>query len=1163
MGHPTESSRKRFYGLVAVAVLVCSLAVAAAVQRMRLLGAHAREEIARLLESASGAQASVQATELDYASWTLVAHGVELHDQARSLLQAGELRARPSFNALLRGHLELHSLELTAAAVHLQAADLQRLKRTALGSPAPVGTLSVRVAQLHLELTADSALQLTTAELALSGNHFEGHAAKAVFVRGGEPAADARLSISGQVNAAQGGGQLRMEQAHLAGQALAQPVTLSWHSEGERVTCEGTLALGPDAGALAVALTLTADSAAPITLRVRPQALQLRRALALGHSTQALTIDASVDGEVELRGTLEPLALTGPLHLVAHTLQLGRDPALLAIPQLKAAGNARLDANGLAIDALGIALPSGTFEGSAHFGRDAELTAELSAPELGLADLGPVGGLALAGHGHVALRAKGPVQAPELHVSLGLSDAALAGVALGKLNAELDVTDAGRSLAIQHAEIMDSQRRLSSDGSLLRFAAGLAEARARIKVAHLPLTELYRLLGAGDDPVLRRLQGDTAGDVDLTYRRAETDHQLELELGLRLLDIELAGYRFDRGQLRARVAIPDGARGLAGGVLTLEQMTLAAGDGTLELSGEMRRGALGMHVGMRALPLARDAWFHAHFASLNGRIDGQGELKSDAATARADIALSVDDLKFADAALGRVQLRALLRDRASATDSECSEGPAALNSGALGAAPSSSAWLICGKGLRDQLRVDLALGNGESRPVRGLFALDDFALSAFLPEASPGARVPGTLTAQLRVSGGGLDNLDRLSGQLRVEKLALGADDMALASSAPFEVQLQAGEIALKGAVLRGPKQKFVLSAAGALGHSARLIADGNVSAGAFARASEPVVDAFGDVGLHLEWSPWTEPRLRGRLALSAVTVRVGATTFLRNLGGTLEVSDERVHVAAVSAELGGGQLQLDGQLALSGLSVANYALKLTAAHVALEPQPLIEVLLDADTHVDWSGGAALPRLSGGIMLKRALYGKQIQVNEAIAALSHQGSGAAKKAPRDRLLVDVTLSHEQPLRIRNSLLDGEVMVIGPEHKLRIVGSDRQLGLSGQLAITRGRVLFYGDQFHVTHGEIAFTDPTRIAPQFDVSAVADRPKRPDTSIVFHAHGTREAFDVEVHCEAPGSGEPPPFTCKYARDHVHCDSFEQLVALWLCRTKPTLSQAESAH
>jgi translocation and assembly module TamB len=1109
----------------------------------------------------------VRATELDYASWTLIAHGVELHDGARSLLQAGELRARPSFNALLRGHLELHSLELSAGAVHLNAADLQRLKRAALASPALIGALDVRVARLQLELTPDSTLQLTTALLLLSGHHFELHSAKAAVMRGGQLAADAQLSVSGQLDAAQGGGQIRLEQAHLSGQALAQPIALSWHSEGERVTCEGTLALGADAGAVAVALTLSGDPKAPFTLRGRLQALQLRRALALSPSAPPLPIDASIDGEFDLHGTLAPLALTGPLQLVAHALRLGRDPALLAVPQLKATCNARLDAGRLAFDALQISWPpSETLQGSAQLGRDAELTAELSAPELALAELGPVGGLALAGHGRVALRAKGPVQAPELHASLALSDAAIGGIALGKLNAELDITDAGRSLAIQHAEIVDSQRRLSSDGSLLHFAAGLAEARARIKVTHLPLTELYRLLGAGDDPMLRRLQGDTAGDVDLTYRRAETDHQLELELGLRLLDIELAGYRFDRGQLRARVAIPDGAHGLAGGVLTLEQMTLGAGEGTLELSGEMRRGALGMHVAMRALPLARDAWFHDHFASLTGRIAGQGELKSDAATARADIALSVEDLKLADAALGRVQLRALLRDRASAADSECSEGPAALKSGALGAA-NSSAWLICGKGLRDQLRVDLALGNGESRPVRGLFALDDFALSAFLPEASPGARVPGTLTAQFQVSGGGLDNLDHLSGQLRVEKLALGADDMALANSAPFELQLQAGEIALKGAALRGPKQKFVLRAAGALGHSARLIADGTVSASAFTHAGEPMVEAFGDVGMHLEWSPFsqtqTQPRLRGRVALNAVSVRVGAGTFLRNLGGELEVSDERVHVAAVSAELGGGQLQLDGQLALSGFAVANYALKLTAAHVALEPQPLIEVLLDADTHVDWSGGAALPRLTGDVRLKRALYGKQIQVNEAIAALSHQASAAAKKAPRDRLLVDLTLSHEQPLRIRNSLLDGEVMVMGPEHKLRIVGSDRQLGLAGQLAITRGRVLFYGDQFHVTHGEIAFTDPTRIAPQFDVSAVADRPKRPDTSIVFHAHGTREAFEVMVHCEAPGSGEPPPFTCKYARDHVHCDSFEQLVALWLCRTKPTLSQAESAH
>jgi autotransporter translocation and assembly factor TamB len=1159
------SSHKRLYVLTAAAILVCALGVGAALQRLRLLGGNARTEIARLLADATGAQASVQATELDFANWTLVAHGVALHDRGRELLSAGELRARPALNALLRGRLELRSLELSAGAIHVDAGDLARLKRAALRPRAQLGALDLRSSQLRVDLGAGTALQLSQAHLTLAGSRFELHAAKAQLLRDATPLADARLDATGQISAAQavlhGAGQLQLATAQLAGNALAEPLTLSWQIDGERVQCDGALALGAGAGSLALSLTFAPSS--PLTLRLRPTATKLERALALVQSS--LPVDALIDGELELHGTLHPLELAGPMQLALRELRVGHATAVLAVPRLRAAGRARLDASGFALDALRISLPSGTFEGSARASSAAELTAELSAAELALRDLGPVAGVTLAGHGRVGLQARGPLQAPALHLALALEDAALGGVELGTLHAELDVTDAGRALAIQHAELSGSQRRLSADGVQLRFAAGLDEAHAHIKLTRLPLAELYRVLGAAEDPVLRRLQGDAAGDAELNYRRADSDHQLELALGLRVTDIELAGYRFERGQLRAHVAIPDGARGLGGGELRLDQMTLAAGDGALELSGGMRHGALAMHIAMHALPLARDTWFHEHWAALSGRIDGKGDLNGDASSTRADLALTVNELKFSDSALGSIQLRALLRDRAgaaqlSAADGACSEGKAALASAAF-----SSGWLICGDGLHDRLHVDLALGNADGRALRGRLALDDFSLASFLPETPSGAHVPGTLSTRLQLTGGGLDNLDRLSGNLLVQKLALGEGEMSLSSTAPFEVQLDAGSLAMTRAPLRGAKQKFLLSTTGALGHSARLIADGSVSASAFSRASEPLVEAFGDVGLHLEWSPWTQPRLSGRASLDAVTIRIGAETFLRNLTGALEISDARVHVAGVGAELGGGRLQLDGQLERQGFSVADYALSLTAAGVALEPQPHVELLLDADTHIDWAGGSALPRLSGGVMLKRALYGKQIQMSEAIAALSHQSAEAAgaKRATRDRLQIDLTVSHEKPLRIRNSFLDGEVIVLGPEHKLRIVGSDRQLGLSGQLAITRGRVLFYGDEFHVTHGEIAFTDPSRIAPQFDISAVADQPKRPDTSVVFHAHGTRETFDVNVHCEAPGSGEPPPFTCKYAHDHVRCDNYEQLVALWLCRTKPTLSQADPAH
>jgi hypothetical protein len=70
----------------------------------------------------------------------------------------------------------------------------------------------------------------------------------------------------------------------------------------------------------------------------------------------------------------------------------------------------------------------------------------------------------------------------------------------------------------------------------------------------------------------------------------------------------------------------------------------------------------------------------------------------------------------------------------------------------------------------------------------------------------------------------------------------------------------------------------------------------------------------------------------------------------------------------------------------------------------------------------------------------------------------------------------------------------------------------------------------------------------------VRAVADQPKRRDTSVVLSAHGTRDAFKVAIQCDAGAAAvDAPPFTCNYAHDRMSCDDFERLVAQWSCPTK----------
>ena len=128
----------------------------------------------------------------------------------------------------------------------------------------------------------------------------------------------------------------------------------------------------------------------------------------------------------------------------------------------------------------------------------------------------------------------------------------------------------------------------------------------------------------------------------------------------------------------------------------------------------------------------------------------------------------------------------------------------------------------------------------------------------------------------------------------------------------------------------------------------------------------------------------------------------------------------------------------------------------------------------------------------------------------------------------------------------------------------MVGTNQRFGLLGGMEVARGRVLFHGDEFEIARGAVSFGEETRVAPVFELRAVAKKRTRKDASIVLEAKGDRETFALDVHCDAGAARVlAPPFACAFAHDQLRCDRFEQLATLWSCPVRTELSKAEGAE
>jgi autotransporter translocation and assembly factor TamB len=144
--------------------------------------------------------------------------------------------------------------------------------------------------------------------------------------------------------------------------------------------------------------------------------------------------------------------------------------------------------------------------------------------------------------------------------------------------------------------------------------------------------------------------------------------------------------------------------------------------------------------------------------------------------------------------------------------------------------------------------------------------------------------------------------------------------------------------------------------------------------------------------------------------------------------------------------------------------------------------------LVDADLAL--VGSFESPLLRGAVNVKSAVYDKRVDTPssllELVGATASGGTPAPAPAPASQttlpLRYDVRIVAPSTLQVKNNLAQ-----IVSNADLRLSGTyDRPL-IFGRAEVERGRALYEGKQYLVTHGTIDFSDPTRIEPFFDFEA----------------------------------------------------------------------------
>lgn len=349
----------------------------------------------------------------------------------------------------------------------------------------------------------------------------------------------------------------------------------------------------------------------------------------------------------------------------------------------------------------------------------------------------------------------------------------------------------------------------------------------------------------------------------------------------------------------------------------------------------------------------------------------------------------------------------------------------------------------------------------------------------------------GDSSMRLAMSGelvGPVLNPPAWNGTGQIESLVASAGGLALHSESAVSWTLAGGHFRLAELRLIGDETDFFLEAE--LSPFAEPVAWS-------ARASGRIDPAFAAptlAELGMVFTGGTEFDIRARQSIDPLTiegsisvdngrlsVREPPLTFT-NLNAAIVLANETVTLTRLDANVGGGTVQADGEILLSGTTVASVDLHGRARSVRLSyPEGLRS---EVDATVALSGMPPAMRLTGDVALARAIFSSNINVqSELLQSLSTVRTLTHTESFADSVELDVRVRTREGLRIDNNLAQMDASA-----NLTLGGTLAEPELFGTVAARQGGEFRFGrNVYRIESGVIGLNGYPIEAPTLDITA----------------------------------------------------------------------------
>jgi translocation and assembly module TamB len=358
-----------------------------------------------------------------------------------------------------------------------------------------------------------------------------------------------------------------------------------------------------------------------------------------------------------------------------------------------------------------------------------------------------------------------------------------------------------------------------------------------------------------------------------------------------------------------------------------------------------------------------------------------------------------------------------------------------------------------------------ARANFTQYPLERIAKFSDGTISA-----TGNANLSGLLTDQKRLRGDGL-----------IESADIRIRQMSLRTTKPFMFDVNADQLKVTGVTLAG--QSTLVNLAGTIGFAERAPLNLDVSGQidlALVSAEYPGLTSGGTVNVQVGVRGTVQrPDLRGIAHFANASLgRRGLYTSVTNLNGDLFFNQDQIRLNNVEGRVGGGTVRAQGTTLLQGGTIQGMNVEIDADSIRVRgyPEGLRTVL---DGRLVLRGSWTSPLLQGNIQIESLAYRSSF---EEFLTLLTEPTLNRTPSPIGRLRLSLHIEGGRNITIQNPLADVEARV-----DVDLKGTVDEPSVTGHIEASGGTLLFQGNRYTVTRGNIDFIDPLRIQPVIDIEA----------------------------------------------------------------------------